>query len=128
VFQTSTALDSRLRQLAWFVISFPTLSDWTGPWLVDSIVEVKPTGKTTGEVVWEWRAWDHLVQNFEPAKANYGEVGKYPELIDVNFGGEIGFPGGGPPGPPRRDTTKKDAPKEDEAKKKREMDRLMSIG
>ncbi|HRE57013.1 MAG TPA: aryl-sulfate sulfotransferase, partial [Candidatus Kapabacteria bacterium] len=25
----------------------------------DKIVEVKPTGATTGEVVWEWKAWDH---------------------------------------------------------------------
>ena len=100
-----------------------------GPWLADSIVEVKPTGKTTGEVVWEWHAWDHLIQDSDPSKANFGDVGKHPELIDVNFGGsEMGFPGGGPPGPPRRDIAKKDAPKEDEAKKKRDMDRLKSIG
>ena len=100
-----------------------------GPWLADSIVEVKPTGKTTGEVVWEWHAWDHLIQDADPSKANYGDVGKHPELIDVNFGdSEMGFPGGGPPGPPRRDIAKKDAPKEDEAKKKRDMDRLKSIG
>ena len=98
-----------------------------GPWLADSIVEVKPSGKTTGEVVWEWHAWDHLIQDADPSKANHGEVGKHPELIDVNFGSEIGFPGG-PPVPPRRDIAKKDAPKEDEAKKKREMDRLKSIG
>ncbi len=99
-----------------------------GPWLADSIVEVKPTGKTTGEVVWEWHAWDHLIQDTDPSKANYGDVGKHPELIDVNFGGEIGFPGGGPPGPPRRDIANKDAPKRDAAKKKTEMDRLKSIG
>ena len=99
-----------------------------GPWLADSIVEVKPTGKTTGEVVWEWHAWDHLIQDADPSKANYGDVGKHPERIDVNFGdSEMGFPGG-PPGPPRRDIAGKDARKEDEAKKKREMDRLKSIG
>ena len=69
-----------------------------GPWLADSIVEIKPTGKTTGEVVWEWHAWDHLIQDVDPSKANYGDVGKHPELIDVNFGdSEMGFPGGGPP-------------------------------
>ena len=82
-----------------------------GPWLADSVAEVKPTGKTTGEVVWEWHAWDHLIQDADPSKANYGDVGKYPERIDVNFGdGEIGFPGGGPPGPPRRDLAKKERP------------------
>jgi hypothetical protein len=26
----------------------------------DKIVEVQPTGATTGNVVWEWHAWDHL--------------------------------------------------------------------
>jgi hypothetical protein len=40
----------------------------------------------------------------------------------------MGFFGGGPPGPPHRDVARKDAPKEDAAKKKRDMDRLKSIG
>ena len=52
---------------------------------VDSLVEIKPTGKTTGEVVWEWQAWDHLVQDHDKAKANYGDVAAHPERIDFNF-------------------------------------------
>src|SRR5205823_3458942 len=28
--------------------------------LLECLVEVKPTGKTTGEVVWEWHLRDHL--------------------------------------------------------------------
>ena len=100
-----------------------------GPWLADSIVEIKPTGKTTGEVVWEWHIWDHLIQDSDTSKANYGDVGKHPELIDVNFGdSDMSFPGGGPPGPPRRDIARKDSPREDEARKKRDIDRLKSIG
>jgi hypothetical protein len=103
-----------------------------GPYLVDSLVEVKPTGKTTGEVVWEWHLWDHLIQDADPSKANYGDVAKHPELIDVNFGeGEIRFPGP-PPGPPGRDVAKEDEPKKDAAQdaaaKKKDMDRLKSIG
>jgi hypothetical protein len=79
--------------------------------------------------VWEWHAWDHLIQDADPLKANFGNVGNHPELIDVNFaGGEMGFAGGGAFGPPRGDVERKDAPKQDEAKKKREMDRLKSIG
>jgi hypothetical protein len=54
--------------------------------MADAIIEVKPTGKTTGEVVWEWHVWDHLVQDFDKTKANYGNVAAKPELIDVNFG------------------------------------------
>jgi hypothetical protein len=52
----------------------------------DSILEVQRTGKADGKVVWEWHAWDHLVQDFDSAKENYGDVGAHPELIDLNFG------------------------------------------
>ena len=55
------------------------------PLQADGLVEVKPTGKTTGEVVWEWHLWDHLIQDHDSTKANYGEVAKHPELVDVNF-------------------------------------------
>lgn len=52
----------------------------------DAVIEVQPTGKTTGKVVWEWHAWDHLIQDHDPTKANYGDVAAHPELIDINFG------------------------------------------
>jgi hypothetical protein len=54
--------------------------------VADGVVEIKPTGKTTGEVVWEWHAWDHLVQDHDPARARFGDVGQNPQRIDVNFG------------------------------------------
>src|SRR5262249_43412117 len=43
------------------------------------------TGPKTGEIVWEWRSWDHLVQDFDKTKANYGNVSEHPELFDVNY-------------------------------------------
>ncbi|KYK24203.1 hypothetical protein AYK24_06425 [Thermoplasmatales archaeon SG8-52-4] len=52
----------------------------------DHIIEVKPTGLTSGEIVWKWHAWDHLIQDFDPSKDNYGVVGDHPELIDINYG------------------------------------------
>src|SRR5262249_18013735 len=42
--------------------------------------------KTTGEVVWEWHLWDHLVQDFDKGKANFGDVAAHPELVNINFG------------------------------------------
>ena len=52
----------------------------------DKIVEVKPTGATTGEVVWEWKAWDHLVQSADPSKPNYASnVADRPELLNINY-------------------------------------------
>jgi hypothetical protein len=51
----------------------------------DCLVEIRPTGKTTGEVVWEWRVWDHLIQDRDKTKPNYGNVSRHPELFDVNY-------------------------------------------
>lgn len=49
------------------------------------VIEVRPTGASGGEIVWEWSVFDHLVQDFDPAKPNYGVVAERPELVDVNF-------------------------------------------
>ncbi len=57
-----------------------------GEFQPDCILEIKPTGATTGEIVWEWHAWDHIIQDLDPTLANYGEVFEHPELIDINFG------------------------------------------
>src|SRR5436305_14378831 len=57
--------------------------------LPDSLVEIKKTGKTTGEVVWEWHLWDHLVQDFDKDKPNFGKIAEHPELVDINFGQDV---------------------------------------
>ncbi len=51
----------------------------------DYLLEVRPTGASGGEVVWEWSVWDHLVQDYDPTKPNYGAIAKHPERIDINF-------------------------------------------
>ncbi len=52
----------------------------------DKIIEVQPTGATTGIVVWEWKIWDHIMQNVDPAKPNYyANVIDHPELLNVNY-------------------------------------------
>src|SRR3569832_401080 len=56
---------------------------FSGAMWPDEIVEVKPTGATTGDIVWEWHTWDHLVQNTKPAAANYQtSIVDHPELIN----------------------------------------------
>ncbi len=52
----------------------------------EQIIEVQPTRPSGGEIVWKWHVWDHLIQDFDSTKANYGVVGDHPELIDLNFG------------------------------------------
>ena len=49
------------------------------------IIEARPTGPDSAEVVWEWSVFDHLIQDFDPNKPNYGVVADHPERIDVNF-------------------------------------------
>ncbi len=54
------------------------------------IIEVEPTFPEGGNIVWEWHVWDHLIQDYDPLKQNYGNVGNHPELVDINYG-DSGF-------------------------------------
>lgn len=49
------------------------------------VLELKPLGIDSAEIVWEWHAWDHLVQDFSSSSLNFGVVADHPELIDLNF-------------------------------------------
>lgn len=51
----------------------------------ETIYEIRPTGPTTGDVVWTWRVWDHLIQNRDEKRPNFGEPSEHPERIDINF-------------------------------------------
>jgi len=110
--------------------------------LPDSVIEIKPTGESTAEIVWEWHLWDHLVQDFDATRANYGVVADHPELVDLNFvespmgpgpggpgpgGPGPGGPGPGGPGPKARANTPPPDTKK-EAARKAEAEKLKSIG
>lgn len=43
-------------------------------------------------IVWEWHVWDHLVQDYDSGKANYGSVAGRPELINLNYDEHNGHP------------------------------------
>lgn len=66
----------------------PELTPKAGLW-PDKIVEIKPEGKRGGEIVWEWHMWDHMIQDFDKTKANYGDPAAHPELLDINLGRPI---------------------------------------
>lgn len=53
--------------------------------LSECVVEVKPKEFEGGEIVWSWRLWDHLIQDYDPLKTNHGDVARHPELLDINF-------------------------------------------
>ncbi len=67
---------------------------WTGPREIwsDTIIEVRPnepapgaTEAEGGEIVWTWRLWDHLVQNVDPTKDNFGSIYRNPHKVDINY-------------------------------------------
>ena len=66
----------------------PSLIDRGQLW-PDHIIEVKPIGSNEAEIVWEWHAWDHLIQDYDSTKNNYGNVSAHPELIDINYASNI---------------------------------------
>ena len=70
----------------------PTSEKWP-----THIIEVAQDG-TGGQIVWEWHIWDHLIQDIDPTKDNYGVVADHPELLDLNLVTGGGGPGGGGPG------------------------------
>jgi hypothetical protein len=58
----------------------PNLIANMGLW-PDAVWEVNPAK----QIVWEWHAFEHLVQNLDPAKPNYGEPIDNPNKFDMNF-------------------------------------------
>ena len=52
--------------------------------LPDCVIEIEPTYPKGGNIVWEWHTWDHLVQDYDATKANYGTPRLHPELIDCD--------------------------------------------
>ena len=52
----------------------------------EMILELQPDGNGGADVVWEWHAWDHLVQDVDPTKNNFGVVSENAHKINVNYG------------------------------------------
>jgi len=59
-----------------------------------ALLELEPE---SGEIVWEWHIWDHIVQDIFPELPNYGVISEHPELFDINRG-PVGNNAGGPQG------------------------------
>ncbi len=58
----------------------------------DKIIEVRPTGPTTGTIVWQWKLWDHLCQHFDPSKDNYvSSIAANPQLFNFNHSVKLDY-------------------------------------
>ena len=51
----------------------------------EQIIEVIPVGLNSATIVWEWNVKDHVVQDFNNTKDNFGDVSLSPEKLNINF-------------------------------------------
>lgn len=51
----------------------------------DKIIELQPIGNNGAVIVWEWKFMDHLIQDYDNTKGNFGAIIDHPELMDINF-------------------------------------------
>lgn len=51
----------------------------------EKIIEIEQTGLTTGNIVWQWHLWDHLIQDFDATKPNFGTINNNPQLVNLNY-------------------------------------------
>jgi len=55
----------------------------------ERIIELKPIGSDSAEVVWQWDLFDHLIQDRDPAKPSYGIISNNPQLVDINYAHDL---------------------------------------
>lgn len=53
--------------------------------VLERIVEIEPVGTNSANIVWEWKLIDHLIQDFDNTKPNFGVVADNPQLYNVNY-------------------------------------------
>jgi hypothetical protein len=48
----------------------------------EQIIEIDPK---TSQIVWQWNLADHIIQEYDATKPNYGVVADHPERININY-------------------------------------------
>ncbi len=51
----------------------------------ERIIEIKPIGTNDAEIVWQWELWNHLVQDYDSTKENFGVIAENPDKININY-------------------------------------------
>lgn len=46
------------------------------------ILEINPK---TNKIEWQWALWDHIIQDYDALKPNYGNVSQNTGKIDINY-------------------------------------------
>ena len=66
----------------------------SGPgFLSGALLEIRPTGPCSGDIVWEWHAWDHRTQDRDPDAPCYAQPNDpgVAGRIDLNRGRDLGL-------------------------------------
>ena len=63
----------------------PNLVSGAGILYNEQILEIKPIGTNDYSIEWEWNFNDHLIQDYDDTKNNYGVIEEHPEKLDINF-------------------------------------------
>ena len=51
----------------------------------EHIIELEPVGTNQANIVWQWHIKDHLIQDFDNTKDNFGVIADNPQLLDINY-------------------------------------------
>ncbi|MEO1696427.1 MAG: aryl-sulfate sulfotransferase [Planctomycetota bacterium] len=62
-----------------------SLTEEEGLW-PDAVLEIEPVRPGGAKVVWEWHAFDHLVQDFHEEFEGHAVVAEHPRRLNVNIG------------------------------------------
>ena len=54
----------------------------------EHVLEIKPIGTNEAEIIWRWDFKDHLIQDYDNTKNNFGVVKENRQLMDINYLGK----------------------------------------
>lgn len=55
----------------------------------EQIVEIQPLANNSASIIWQWHLLDHIVQDFDTNKPNYGEIKTNYDRLNFNFPGTL---------------------------------------
>ncbi|MDI1233700.1 MAG: aryl-sulfate sulfotransferase [bacterium] len=55
----------------------------------ERLIELKPIGTDSAVVVWQWDLFDHIIQDIDVTKPNYGTVSLNPQLVNINYAHDL---------------------------------------
>ncbi|WP_452222888.1 aryl-sulfate sulfotransferase [Lacinutrix chionoecetis] len=58
----------------------------------EQVIELQPIGSNQANIVWEWNFKDHLIQDVDASKNNFGIIENNPQRLNFNYTNTVGSP------------------------------------